>query len=355
MTRMAEGLMRASSNLGIDSLLSLSRQNVNFDHFATLGDRLLPMSTFSDGLGAIMGLFRMPSDQDQLVQRLRALRCDAVVMLMPHVWSPFFGRRVRQAGLPYAVVVHDALQHPGDRTGMTTKWLLRDAAQADIVFTLSHQVANQLRARGFGSARISKLFHPALAYPSHVSATCPLGGPVRLLFFGRILPYKGLGLFIDALEILRADGAHVEASVVGEGSLGRDRLRLESLGVAIHNHWVSDEEVSNIFTSHDIVVATHVEASQSGIVATALAHNRPVVVTPVGGLVEQVDHGRTGLIASAATGEAVAAVLRCLVRDPVERLRMREAIRGQVAEFSSERFLVDMLAQMARPARAERS
>jgi len=348
-TRMAEGLMQAGSNLGIDCLLSLSRQNLNFDDFADMGDRLLPVSTFSHGLGAIIGLFRMRADQDQLVQRLKSIGCDAVVMLMPHVWSPFFGRRVRQAGLTYSVVVHDAASHPGDKTGLATKWLLRDVAQADFVFTLSQEVANQLRDSGFGSARVSQLFHPALTYPSRVSAARPLGGPVRLLFFGRILPYKGLGLFMDALEILRAEGTYVEASVIGEGSLGRDRLRLESLGVAIRNHWVCDEEVSDIFSSHDIVVATHVEASQSGVVATALAHNMPVVVTPVGGLVEQVDHGRTGVVAHAATGEAVAAALRRLVRDPAERLRMREAIRGKAADRSSERFLRDMLSQMARP------
>ena len=62
----------------------------------------------------------------------------------------------------YVVVVHDAAAHPGDVTGIVNRWLLRDAARADLVVTLSAHVARQLAERGFPAERIRILFHPIL-------------------------------------------------------------------------------------------------------------------------------------------------------------------------------------------------
>ena len=67
---------------------------------------------------------------------------------MPHVWTPLLSRR-RLPGVRYVVIVHDADAHPGDRTGLVNRWLLRDAARADLVVTLSAHVARQLAERGF--------------------------------------------------------------------------------------------------------------------------------------------------------------------------------------------------------------
>jgi len=59
------------------------------------------------------------------------------------------------------------------------------------------------------------------------------------------------------------------------------------------------------------------EASQSGVAASAYAAGRPVVATPVGGLVEQVVHGTTGLLAQDLSAEALADEVAALVDSPV--------------------------------------
>ncbi|MEZ5910696.1 MAG: glycosyltransferase, partial [Hyphomicrobiaceae bacterium] len=53
-----------------------------------------------------------------------------------------------------------------------------------------------------------------------------------------------------------------------------------------------------------------------GIIALAVARGRPVVTTPVGGLVEQVRHEASGLIAEHATGDALARCIARLVAEP---------------------------------------
>jgi glycosyltransferase involved in cell wall biosynthesis len=61
--------------------------------------------------------------------------------------------------------------------------------------------------------------------------------------------------------------------------------------------WLSDEELFQVIFASDVVVFPYLEASQSGLIPICRALKIPVVVTPVGGLPEQVIHGVTGLVA----------------------------------------------------------
>src|SRR5262249_11346210 len=147
--------------------------------------------------------------------------------------------------------------------------------------------------------RISVLFHPDLSY-GDVQNSYRSGGPLRLLFFGRLLPYKGLDLFLDALEILRSEGTSFSAGIFGTGDVSAYRTRTRTLGVEVEDRWIPTEEIAAIFSRHDVVVLCHTVASQSGIIAAAHGASLPVIVPPVGGLTEQVVPGITGLVAKSA-------------------------------------------------------
>lgn len=350
MLRLARDLADAAREAGIDCSVSLSRQNAGTADFADLGDRLIAVSTFERGAGALLRLGTLPAAWRVLREGLARTRADAVIVLMPHVWTPLIARPVQRLGLPYGVIVHDARPHPGDRTALVNRWLLRDAFRADRVFTLSGVVADDLVAMGVAPARIVRTFHPDLNYAG-TSAAAPAapraGGPLRVLFFGRILAYKGLPLFLDALERLAATGIAVEASLVGEGEIGPEAGRLARLGVNVVNRWVDDAEVAAVFRRHDVVALTYTEASQSGVVSAAAAQGVPAVVTPVGGLVEQVVDGTTGLVAGVIAGEAVAAALARLAGDPHLLDHLRQGLAAAAETRSSRRFLGDLLAGMA--------
>lgn len=64
------------------------------------------------------------------------------------------------------------------------------------------------------------------------------------------------------------------------------------------------------------MVLPYVEASQSGVVEAAFAAALPSVVTPVGGLAEQIENGVTGLVAGAVDATALADAIERLVTDP---------------------------------------
>ena len=70
--------------------------------------------------------------------------------------------------------------------------------------------------------------------------------------------------------------------------------------------YVGDEEVQRYFSACDLVVLPYISATQSGIAQIAVAFDRPMVVTRVGGLPEVVAEGRTGFVVEARDPSAMA-------------------------------------------------
>ena len=69
----------------------------------------------------------------------------------------------------------------------------------------------------------------------------------------------------------------------------------------------------------------------------AMAADRPVVASSVGGLREVVVHGETGLLVPPEDPDALADALKSLLDDPARILKMGEAGRARVqAEFDVE-------------------
>ena len=124
---------------------------------------------------------------------------------MSHVWTPLLADSIRRTGVRYVVIVHDAADHPGDATAMVNWWLIRDALKADEVVTLSAYVRSALVARFPQLARIARIFFFfRFSGRSRPARRTRSDRPLGFLFFGRILAYKGLPLFVEACEILRA-------------------------------------------------------------------------------------------------------------------------------------------------------
>ncbi len=209
------------------------------------------------------------------------------------------------------------------------------------VLTLSKQVASELIASNrVPASRIRTLFHPDLTYSDLKERRYPeKGEPFRLLFLGRIMPYKGLPLFVDAVETLRGQGFNVLPCVYGEGTLAGEERRLGSLNAEVVNRWLTGEEIAGALASAHAVVLSHVEASQSGVAAAAFGARLPVVATPIGGLREQVEDGKTGILASAASGPALAEAISRLILQPTLYRSIVERLNLERNKYSMSNFL----------------
>ena len=82
-----------------------------------------------------------------------------------------------------------------------------------------------------------------------------------------------------------------------------------------------DEEVAKLLSSVDLIILPYIEASQSGVIPLAFALGKPVVVTNVGGLKEQVPDG-CGLIIPPNNPKALSDAICELYNNPSKILDM---------------------------------
>lgn len=332
----------------LDPSLVIARSSKIAAQFDGLDQRHFMISTWDDQPVPEL-ITNFHAARRALLSWLAFVRPAAVVTLMPHVWTPLLAPAIRQLGILYVSVVHDAVPHPGDPTAILTPWLLRDVHHADVVITLSRAVAHHLvSTRRVSAARVVPLFHPDLHY-----AACPVarhrmnGDPLRLLFFGRILKYKGLPLVIDAVERLRAEGIPVQLGIAGVGNIGVQRSRLEALQAEVVNRWIEDHEVGPLLARYDCVVLSHIEASQSGVAAAAFGTCMPVVAAPVGGLVEQVVDGQTGVLAQGLSTASIADAIRKLVLGPALYNSISQHLAATAGDRSMQRFVAELAGVIA--------
>jgi len=311
------------------------------DDIRALGADALFWETFNSAGGAVARVGRARNLAQRLETDLEATKPCAVIEIMPHVWSPFVAPSIQRAGVPRAVILHDASAHPGDTTGLATEWLVRSALKADRIITLCGFVSDQIKKRSpVAYGRVRQLFHPDFSY-ARADAPAPNGAPLRILFLGRILAYKGLDLLVDAVEILRAEGVAVQLNVFGSGSLDGLTQRLAALDANVVNRWLSDADIAGALGANDILVAPYHEASQSGVVAAALGAGLPVVTTPVGGLPEQVQGG-LGVVAESVSGSAIA---RAIMPIATER-GVLEGMVGRIRAAAPARSMNSFLPQL---------
>ena len=294
-TELAAGLAQVS---GVETMLSLSRQAeimngpdmIGPDMIETGAPRCdLPVDTYHGMTDLLLRLPRLPFQVGALARHVAALQPDAAICAMPAPLDLLMAASLRRARVPYAVVVHDADLHPGDIHAWQMVLQRRLVARADAVVALSRHVGDRLQAQGLALGKKLILSeHPPMTFGPPPPPPRAHGGKLRLLCFGRLLPYKGLDLLAEAMLTLgpRDD---LELRVVGQGPQSPVLDQLRALpGVTVENRWVPEGEVASILAWSDALVLPYREASQSGVAAAALAARRFVVATKVGGITEQL-------------------------------------------------------------------
>ncbi len=293
---------------GTTASLSLSAQAELLEG-AVLPAPVIPFSTYTGWPGLLGRLAAAPWLIRGLARQLEELEPGLAVSAMPALLDPLMVGALARLSVPYATVIHDAESHPGDELFLQMMLQRRLVRGAALVVALSQHVGAKLIEQGVvREERLLVASHPPFTFGA-VPARRPHGGPFRLLFFGRLRRYKGLGLLAAALRKLPAGRFAVR--VVGSGPASAELAELAALGgVSVENRWVPEAEVAGLFAWADAVVLPYREASQSGVAAAALAAGRPVVATSVGGLAQQL----AGESLARLSAPEPAALADCLAR-----------------------------------------
>jgi glycosyltransferase involved in cell wall biosynthesis len=282
----------------------------------------MPVATYASVPGFLGRALSSPVLIPRLARRIAALQPDVALCAMPGPLDLVMDAALRRVGVPYAVVVHDADLHPGDGRPLQMTLQKRLLRRSDALVVLSTHVLARLDDLGLTAGKtVLRTTLPPHTLDTPPPAPRAHGGKLRVLFFGRLLPYKGLDLLAEALAMIlpRQD---IEVRIVGNGPESDDLKALRGLpGVSVENRWVPEDEVGTLLAWSDAIVMTHREASQSGVAAAGLAARRWIVSTRIGGIAEQLQ-GQPGAILCDINAAAIADGLLRLLEKPPQAANM---------------------------------
>jgi len=191
-------------------------------------------------------------------------------------------------------------------------WLARLTAH-----TIVHTEADLARVPGTAAGRVSVIPHGEYGglareggAADRATSRADLGiapdTPVTLLF-GQLRPDKGLGDTLAA--VARLPRLHLLVAGEERGALAAASEQLADPRLAgrvtVREGFLDMSEAAKLFAATDTVVLPYMVASQSGVLLLAYGFARPVVVYPVGGLLESVIDGETGWVCSRADVDAL--------------------------------------------------
>jgi glycosyltransferase involved in cell wall biosynthesis len=164
-------------------------------------------------------------------------------------------------------------------------------------------------------------------------------------------PYKGIDVLLEAAPAITAALPDATITLAGSGISRRLASTAEATkGVQLHDRWVNDSEVGSFFGAADIVVLPYTSATQSAVIPIAAAFRLPVIASAVGGLSEQLDHGRYGVLVPPADPSALANAVVRLWFDPARALAIGSALHGAYLTERSWPRIADSFARACRKA-----
>jgi glycosyltransferase involved in cell wall biosynthesis len=238
-------------------------------------------------------------------------------------WLPS-GWVAARAGKPYVVQVWGTDVELARRAPRLAHSVLSGAR---LVIAASHELAAGARALGAREVRV---------IPSGVDLPVLVGeeaAPPEVLYAGRLSEEKGV------LELVEATRG-MNLVVAGDGPL---RARIPGA-----RGFVPHDELEGLYARAALVACPSRREGFGVACLEAMAHGRPVVATAVGGLLDLVIDGETGLVVPPRDPRALRAALERLLGDQDLRREYGLAGRARAAEhFSWDRVTDATLAAYA--------
>ena len=247
------------------------------------------------------------------------------------------------------LTAHDILPreaHPGQRAAQR-----RSYGRFDAVVVHSEHGRERLTGElGVPAERVHVIPHGAFAHlaadgaeqtPPPFETDLPV-----VLFFGLLRPYKGLDVLLQAWRGI--EGAELWVAGMPRMDVAALRARAPA-SVRFDLHFINDSELRGYFRRADLVVAPYLQADQSGVLFTALAFGKPIVLSDVGGFPELGDAGAAQVV-PAGDAAALHDALARLLADPAQRAKLAHgaatAARERYAWPAIARSTLDLYARL---------
>ncbi len=233
---------------------------------------------------------------------------------------PFFS--IYTLRVPFVLTVHDPILHSSAK--------FREKFKRYVAFKRADRfiLLNKVQRPEFETTYhidASKIDHSQLSIYTHLQNT-PVADPIvsgeYILFTGAIHPYKGIKYIVQAMGDINKNHPDIKLVIAGRGNLDFDiSPYLKNGNIVLINRFVSIEELASLISYSKFVCCPYTDATQSGVVMSAFALNKPVLATDVGALHEMITDGEHGSLVPPCNSEALAlAANRLLAGDTLLRM-----------------------------------
>jgi glycosyltransferase involved in cell wall biosynthesis len=216
---------------------------------------------------------------------------------MFHLWNFLISKYFFKYRIKYLFTVHDAKLHPGENSFILRLIYNLSVKTANGYLTLTKTVKSQLlKDKYFRNKKIYVARFGNIENINNIKKLEKKKG-MKFLFFGRILEYKGIHNLLIAFSKFNKDYPNSTLHIVGRGDVSKYlKLILKNKNIYLINNWISEKSFNTFFRDFHVCVLPYIEASQSGVIPLMFSLGIPVIITPVGGLNEQVKNNYNGII-----------------------------------------------------------
>lgn len=259
-------------------------------------------------------------------KRIRRIGADVIHLVTPHHANALM---IPLLGAPLCYTLHDPTSHVGETQPIRDALRRRTLDGVERVIVHGEALREELAAQGLSRERVAVIPHGDYGFlRRHAQGYAE---EPMILFFGRLIAYKGLEVLCRAERLLAGRLDDYRLCIAGEGDTGLFRSEIGPSGrVDVIDRYLPDAEVAELFERARVVVLPYTQASQSGVMAIAFAFGKPTVATRTGALPEAM--GDAGILVPPGDPEALADAIERLWGDPALRARLAEAGQRRIRE-----------------------
>ena len=251
---------------------------------------------------------------NSIIRRIKKEKFDFIYFESLHVWNVAIMMSLGKKVHKYQVI-HEVIPHEGDKQVKGVDFMNKVICKtADtVVLRNKKYVQDMINQYKIDPQRV-KYLELWRRYPEYTS-------PVhsgRVLFFGRINPYKGADNLLQIVRLCPEINFDVVGRVDPQMEQVVEELRKEN-NVRLNSGYVSDEEMKEAFVGCDWAIVPYNSASQSGIIIDAYKYSRPVIAFNVGAIQEQVEEGLSGYLVQSGDNELFSKKLKEAVGIPTDQ------------------------------------
>jgi glycosyltransferase involved in cell wall biosynthesis len=291
-----------------------------------------------------------------LWQAARVLRSEGVSVIHSHrykenVLAWLLAKRLRVADL--VATIHGLPESPNNRgrdVQRLGRWQRLDHVvlrrRFASVVAVSDEMKRALVGRyGFREGQV-RVIRNGAAFPADLSPAPSPGEGFHIGTVARMVPIKGLDLFLAVAARLHRQVRGLRFSILGDGPLREELARqAAALGIADRVTFEAPRpDAFGYYRSLDLYLNTSVHEGLPLSVVEAMACGKPIVSAAVGGIPEIVEHGKDGFLIEGRDPAVFAERCLALVRDPV----LCSAMASRAAGRARRRLSADAMAESYR-------